>query len=260
MIDFKKLREDYICGEKFRLLPHLNHHIVYTDADFFLPTMDYLRKSSDNFIVVSHNGDYAINEERAAQIPSNVIEVYAQNNTSFNPKVISLPIGIANTEWAHGNIENFVNAYKNTIVDNYASLAYLSAKVDTNRAARLPIKQYFETQNWCEVNDGFADPQLYYERVRKSFFNISPPGNGADCHRIWETMYLGRVPVVQRTPGMEQFEIKGELPILFVDDLTKVTDESLNSIWNTIGKTVFNTEKLWFSYWANRILNAANKL
>ena len=25
---------------------------------------------------------------------------------------------------------------------------------------------------------------------------ISPPGNGIDCHRTWEAIYLGSVPVV----------------------------------------------------------------
>lgn len=32
--------------------------------------------------------------------------------------------------------------------------------------------------------------------MRKTLFVPSPAGNGLDCHRTWEAMYLGAVPVV----------------------------------------------------------------
>lgn len=36
----------------------------------------------------------------------------------------------------------------------------------------------------------------YYEAVARSFFEISPPGTGEDCHRHWESLYLRTIPIV----------------------------------------------------------------
>ena len=46
-------------------------------------------------------------------------------------------------------------------------------------------------------------------------FVISPHGGGLDCHRTWEAIYLGCVPVVLRSSLSEEFTTN--LPILAVD-------------------------------------------
>jgi len=41
-------------------------------------------------------------------------------------------------------------------------------------------------------------PSQYRKLLLRSKFVISPPGNGPDCHRTWEAMYLGAIPVVKQ--------------------------------------------------------------
>ena len=36
-------------------------------------------------------------------------------------------------------------------------------------------------------------------------FIISPPGNGIDTHRVWETIYAGSYPVVEKNLSMNSF-------------------------------------------------------
>ena len=55
----------------------------------------------------------------------------------------------------------------------------------------------------------------YFNYLRRSLFVISPSGNGPDCHRTWEAIYLGCVPVVLRSSLSEEFTTN--LPILAVD-------------------------------------------
>ena len=55
-------------------------------------------------------------------------------------------------------------------------------------------------------------------------FAISPQGNGVDCHRTWECLYLGVIPIITKSLCMSFFE---ELPILFVDNYDCITEEYL---------------------------------
>jgi len=78
---------------------------------------------------------------------------------------------------------------------------------------------------------------------------ICPRGNGVDCHRVWEVLYLGRVPVVERSIAMSFFK---ELPILFVDDWSELHNNDLmHEKYNNIKDN--NTRMLDFNWWSNKI-------
>ena len=72
-----------------------------------------------------------------------------------------------------------------------------------------------------------TDNYQYWETIAKSKFVISPPGNGIDCHRIWECLYLGSIPIVLEHEALSQYR---DLPILFVKSWEDVTLSFLESI------------------------------
>lgn len=78
-------------------------------------------------------------------------------------------------------------------------------------------------------------------------FAISPEGNGIDCHRVWECLYVGCIPVVKKNNIM--FEFFKDLPILWVHDFECVTSAFLNEQYNLIKQKNFNTEKITMTYW-----------
>jgi hypothetical protein len=41
-----------------------------------------------------------------------------------------------------------------------------------------------------------GDYENYLINLKKHKFVVSPPGNGIDCHRNWEAIYLGCIPIV----------------------------------------------------------------
>jgi hypothetical protein len=57
--------------------------------------------------------------------------------------------------------------------------------------------------------------------VERSKFVVSPPGNGYDCHRTWEAIYLGAVPIVLKEYWPFQ---KYRLPVLVVDTWEEAFD------------------------------------
>ena len=81
-------------------------------------------------------------------------------------------------------------------------------------------------------------------------FTLSPAGNGLDCHRTWEALLLGSIPVVLRSPLDELF---AELPVVIVDDWSEVTPARLRSELDRIARNSFDFSQLELGYWTARI-------
>jgi hypothetical protein len=81
-------------------------------------------------------------------------------------------------------------------------------------------------------------------------FVVSPFGNGMDCHRTWEALLLGCIPIV-RSSGMDpMFE---GLPVLIVDNWSEVTSELLDDTVAQFKNMNFNYDKLKLQYWTDKI-------
>ena len=50
---------------------------------------------------------------------------------------------------------------------------------------------------------------------------ICPQGNGVDCHRNWEVLYLKRVPIMKKSKYLQ--ELYKYYPILWVNDFMDCT-------------------------------------
>ncbi len=55
----------------------------------------------------------------------------------------------------------------------------------------------------------------YFEQLASAYFCISPHGNGVDCYRTWQALYLRTIPVVTRSVLTEQHP---DLPMIVLDD------------------------------------------
>jgi hypothetical protein len=79
---------------------------------------------------------------------------------------------------------------------------------------------------------------------------LCPDGNGIDCHRNWEMLYLGVVPIIEKS--FFHKKIYQDLPVLIVEDFKSLSKDFLyeNIIDN---KNYSNLEKLKFKYWENLI-------
>ena len=90
----------------------------------------------------------------------------------------------------------------------------------------------------------------------KYSFVISPHGNGLDCHRTWEALALGCIPVV-KTSGLDP--LFKDLPVLIVGSWSDINPKLLKKTLLTFKKSTFNYEKLQLSYWINNIKHIYNE-
>jgi hypothetical protein len=82
--------------------------------------------------------------------------------------------------------------------------------------------------------------------MSKCKFVISPPGNGIDCHRTWEALYMGCIPIVIKNDIYDNWS---DLPILQVESYSQLTNETLENFL----KKDFNSEMIEMEYWTKKI-------
>ena len=58
----------------------------------------------------------------------------------------------------------------------------------------------------------------YLRELSKSYFVISPEGNGIDCHKTWESLYVKSVPIITKSINAEFYK---DYPIIIIDDWSK---------------------------------------
>lgn len=91
-----------------------------------------------------------------------------------------------------------------------------------------------------------------WENMCNYSFVLSPFGNGYDCHRTWEALCLGAIPIVRAKQFKHLF---ADLPVLNVDEWSDVTPELLQETirqFKHIYKN-FNFDKLTLKYWTDQM-------
>lgn len=95
---------------------------------------------------------------------------------------------------------------------------------------------------------------ITWNKQKDYSFVICPHGGGLDCHRNWEALCLGCIPIV-KTSSIDN--LYKDLPVLIVNDWEVITNKLLNDTIATFKtkfeNNEFNNEKLTLYYWRNLI-------
>ena len=88
-----------------------------------------------------------------------------------------------------------------------------------------------------------------WERTIEHAFVLSPFGNGYDCHRSWESLCLGSIPIMMVPEFDELFE---DLPVINVKSWEEITEEFLQQKITEFTEKEFNLDKLTLDYWVKK--------
>jgi hypothetical protein len=95
---------------------------------------------------------------------------------------------------------------------------------------------------------------LTWARQSDFAFVLSPHGNGYDCHRLWEALILGCIPIVRTSCLDDLYE---DLPVLIVSEWSDITKELLEDTIEVFKErheeNLFNYDKLTLKYWMDKI-------
>lgn len=261
-----KLPDDYYNLKntvEWNLLKDRN--IIYTHTMYVKSLFDIISLLDKEFIIITHNSDYGVGKKGilisngdgkiirvdSCTIPDNVIKWYSQNVAVSHPRIKSIPIGLENTRWVGTKKEQMLK--KMTQPRDYKNLLYMNHSISTNPKQRQEPYDLFEGKDWVTAVRGHNGLKFddYIDAIYNHKFVLSPQGNGIDCHRTWEALYMGSIPIEKRNINNQFYT---DLPILFVDEWSEITKKFLDKEYKRIKNSTWNMDKLNFNYWKNKIL------
>lgn len=207
--------------------------------------------------VIIHNGDFPPSMDRMRELASTFSSVWSVNVTSELRAlgIRPVPIGLENAHWkGTGQPHLFpLPAERNSLVSlsGRRNLVFASFRCSTNPGVREPLRSQVLSRGWTWL-EPTRDSNRYLQGLRDSTFVLSPQGNGLDCHRTWEALYWGAVPVVAR--GTLLPDLVESLPILEVpswDDFFHLDDAELVAV--AARMTHRSIEGAYMPYWCRVI-------
>jgi hypothetical protein len=254
----------YVCTDMLplfvnKILPNINHnfYLISGDSDATVP---------NGIIDLYHGNQRPLEEELCLHIANHnkLIKWFAQNYI-FNlveKKICQLPIGLdyhtisndPNKFWKdtnEGNSTKFqemvLKNIRNDMKPFYERIPKIYAHMSINGARQEALETI--PSNLVEVNDQIMPRTKVWKNMVNYAFILSPYGAGPDCHRHWECLALGCIPIIKTIGSNEMFE---DLPVIIVNEWSDINEEFLINTLNSFKNRQFNYNKLLLKYWVDQ--------
>jgi hypothetical protein len=195
-----------------------------------------------------------------------IIHWFSQNAVGKHPKFSPIPIGldyhtrINSDKWGPKmsplNQESEILSVKAAAKPFYERTLKAHANFHFNMTGGKFTDDRKKAKEQISPECVFYEPKLTKTRLEtlknqsQYAFVVSPHGNGLDCHRTWEALVLGCIPIVKTSPLDSLFE---DLPVWIVREWSDVTEENMRDIIEKYRRAQFNYDKLQLAYWMRRI-------
>ena len=184
-------------------------------------------------------------------------------HTTLNDEWVSFPIGIG---WT---IIKQELSLKEIQCGEHNKLVLCSIRSYTDQRRRpngLNRTSILDTLHSHQIENQELESSVYFKELPKYKFVISPEGNGIDCHRHYEALMAGCIPIVEDSEIIRE-KYKG-CPILYTKNYSEITEEYLNEKYDAMIHTIYDFSRLLLStysdmekqqikdngnYWANRL-------
>jgi hypothetical protein len=180
-----------------------------------------------------------------------------------NDEWVSFPIGMGYT---------FIN-YKGSIekvqIGDHNNLVLCSINSETDKRRRpVEINRSCIVRNlsYNGIQNVYLNSNTYFEILPSYKFIISPEGNGIDCHRHYEALLAGCIPIIEENELIK--EKYKDCPILYTKDYSEITKDYLEEkykimidkeydfsclLLSSYSKDIQRQIKENGNYWANRL-------
>jgi len=205
-------------------------------------------------ILITSFSDACCTNEMARRLPDNVRMWFSNNVVTYNPRVTAVPIGIRTSPKGEELLRKAID--RGRLPER--NLVYMNfwRKIPRPRNPRRGLYEMFGETPWITVEGGFdhVPMEYFYEQISSHPYILSPAGAGPDCHRHWESIILGSIPIVLKSSATKVLD---GLPCLQVNVWSDVTEKRLIEEYPKLLERFKsnNMERVWFEYWKERILS-----
>ena len=215
------------------------------------------------FVLVSGGSDTSTpGPWRQALEDPRLIRWFAENGelASPHPKFEPMPIGMPDPHWPSGDQAVMLRLHgRMPAVEDKPLLAHASFHLRVSHPARREALAAIRHIEGVVLQPGRVVPELLWLRHAGHAFEISPRGNGQDCHRTWEALLLRSIPIVRRSALDALYR---DFPIVIVDDWREISLAAMAQ-WRERLKDGFTPAmfaRLTRDYWVERIRTASLKV
>lgn len=230
-----------------------NESVIYSDTDYVLNLFSILKKYKDlqNITLITSQSDTGITDKLYDKKPACITKWFSSNVEIEKSGLIPIPLGISNG-FSKKNIteNNLPSIPKKINTDNKETSMYLNFNINTNIKERGTLYEMFANEAWCNIENISSNNNHYIEKIKQNLFVLCPWGNGIETHRLWETLYLGSIPITKYHPTHKNYK---DLPIVFVDSYEDINLELLMNFTENLKTTDFNLKKINIKYWRGLI-------
>tara|TARA_B100001121_G_scaffold306487_1_gene326033 strand:+ start:2953 stop:3975 length:1023 start_codon:yes stop_codon:yes gene_type:complete len=225
--------------------------VIFCNTYFVKELFSKLKNVSNlkNLKLITNQTDHSITKELFKLKPSCISEWYSINIDFNSPDLIPIPLGLSNQNEKNLNKKHFSELKENK---NKIYKIYINFQKNTNYFKRNKQIKKFKNKSFVHIDEPNLQLSEYAEKLNSYKFILCPVGNGIDTHRVWESLYAGSVPIVQKHISMSTLE---NLDAIQIDDFKGI---DLNLIRNYTPNTE-NDQKLNIEYWINKITESKLK-
>ena len=271
MLNLRPSSAPYISGDSFRAIADFVYEpqkllvtkarsqpnglpLVFVEADdvksFFANSS---RLIGSSYVLITHNGDTSIDDSYFANLDRNLVHWFAHNLLAKHERATCIPIGLENARLHYNGIVSDFDHLRRTIAKYTKEPRILAAfTVGNNPGEREPALKALRNSR-LSVEITRTNSRIYRNHLSRFMFVASPAGNGFDCHRTWEALYLGVIPIVKRHTFFDQFP---GLPLLQLgewEDLLSLSEKQLIEVYSFLSAKLDPLPIIWMDYWKNRI-------
>lgn len=227
----------------------VKHNKIF--LDFFFGKVH--PKIKAKYILITHNGLCDnLDPYKKFMDDETIVAWMGKNVIIDHPKASALPIGLSNKHWHCGNVFAVGNIIKRLPINKNILLCLnfaLGSSKERRGSIRRKVYNFFKNKSFCS-KIGKKPFSKYLEDIARSKFVLSPEGNGIDCHRTWEAMLLGSIPIISSSGLDDLFK---DLPVIIVDDWAEISEEYLVAKYDEMINKEYKLEKLCADYWLQKI-------
>ncbi len=232
------------------------------DGDIIFVKTDYIHSGlfqkqvlpliKTKFILITGVSSFSVDEGDSSYLSildnTNLIKWFCTNPPSdYNEKILWLPIGFEEPEREGGDVEILNNFYNNQIPwGDKENKIYIPYHSNTFKD-RNTIISNLSKEDFVVVEPNRLSFNDYLSKMSEYKYVLSLRGAGWDCHRHYESILVGSVPIMEDGPILKSFKNKN-LPVIDILDIN-------SKIFNYSFDFLYSRDFLTMDYHFNKIKN-----
>ena len=229
---------------------------------------NYLPRLKSRFVLMTGDSDTTIPNdcmESSTLLLKNpkLVGWYSQNCVGKHPKLHQIPIGLdyhtmshQDTSWGKQispqeqedmlmklNKLPFWQRNPKCYGNFHFAMGHRYAQID-----RVDAMQHIPKES-IDYEETSIERGETWKKMATYAFIPSPHGNGLDCHRTWEALALGCIPIVRTSPLDSLYS---GLPVWIVKEWDEVTPDAMKDTLVRMQTMSFDMQKLTLRYWVQK--------